>query len=475
MSGRYPIHTGLQHSVIHPGEPHGLPLDETIIPQVLKEYNYSNYIVGKWHLGMHKYSFTPARRGFDDFFGYYLGCQNYNTHMRGAGFDLRHDYWNKKGKFVSDVRYDMKGRYSAEMYAEYVGDLFAKIKTQENPFFLYMAFQNVHGPHMVPQRYIDQYTSHIKDKGEKVLAAMVSAMDEAIGNMTDSLEAAGLAENTIIVFSSDNGGDVNCVKEVTSSNFPFRGGKRAIYEGGIRSPSFVWSKGRLRPGKSDALIHVTDWLPTFWNLASLQGKLKPNNPIKTKALDGVDQWASISENKHSARKEILLNIDPAPINCGHQVPNAGIRWKQWKLILGSGGPPNGWYPAPSVVEAAPSCSGGHKDSWVELYNIEEDPEERRNVSHHYPTIVKHLTNRIRKYNATAVQPGNMEHDPASNPKYFNNTWTPWMKDEEVETGRRLDLWEVSCGRSHVTGDQVTYRECSGDIPSGNTGNILEFI
>ena len=471
MSGRYPIHTGLQHSVIHPGEPHGLPLDETIIPQILKEYNYSTHIVGKWHLGMHKYSFTPVARGFDDFFGYYLGCQNYDTHMRGSGYDLRFNTLDKSGKVVDDVRYDLKGLYSAELYAEYVGDLFGKIKTEGNPFFLYMAFQNVHGPHMVPQRYIDQYTGHIEDKGEKVLAAMVSAMDEAIGNITASLEEAGLAENTIIVFSSDNGGDVNCVREVTSSNFPLRGGKRSIYEGGIRSPSFVWSKGRLRPGKSDAMIHVTDWLPTFWNLASLQGKLKPRNPIKTKDLDGVDQWSAISENSRSNREEILLNIDPAPISCGHQVPNAGIRWKQWKLILGSGGPPDGWYPAPSLTNTSlasheGSCTKPPHKSYVELYDIVEDPEERRNVSHKYPHIVRHLTRKIEKYNSTAVPPGNMKSDPASNPKHFNYTWMPWMKDdEEVAEGMKADLWDVFCGE--YTG------ECS--MGSGKSVNVLEFV
>eukprot|EP00116_Pleurobrachia_bachei_P011407 sb/3471669/ len=174
MSGRYPIHTGLHHEVIYPGEPWGLPLNETIIPQVLKEYDYSTHAVGKWHLGMHKWSYTPVHRGFDNFFGFYLGAQNYDTHINGKGYDLRHDYIDGKGNFVDDVRYDLSGQYSTELYASYVQDLLrGQLREQQEPFFIYLAFQNVHAPHMVPQRYIDQYASHIADKKEQTFAAMV--------------------------------------------------------------------------------------------------------------------------------------------------------------------------------------------------------------------------------------------------------------------------------------------------------------
>lgn len=162
MSGRYPIHTGLQHDVIYPGQPWGLPLDETILPQILKEYNYSTHAVGKWHLGMHKWAYTPLHRGFDDFFGYYLGGENYDTHRNSKGLDLRSDYFDKDGKFVDELRWDLDGRYSAELYSEHVVDLLNGLKTQEEPFFIYLAYQSVHAPHMVPQRYIDQYTSRIR-------------------------------------------------------------------------------------------------------------------------------------------------------------------------------------------------------------------------------------------------------------------------------------------------------------------------
>ena len=473
MSGRYPFHTGLQHEVIFPGEPWGLPLDETIIPQVLKEYNYSTHAVGKWHMGMHKWAFTPLYRGFDDFFGYYMGGENYDTHLKDNGLDLRSDYFDENGKFVDELRWDLDGRYSAELYSERTVDLVNKLKSQEDPFFIYLAYQSVHAPHMVPQRYIDHYSSHITNKNEKIFSAMVSSMDEGIGNITKALESTGLADNTIIVFSSDNGGNVNCVHpEVTSSNYPYRGGKRALYEGGVRSPSFIWGRNRLAPSKSDAMIHVTDWLPTFWSLASLQGKLNPNNPIKTKPLDGIDQWLAISEKLPSNRTEFVINIDPFPVKCGHQVSHAGLRWKEWKLIIGQGGPPSGWYPAPGDANLENPC--GPQDSYIELYNIIEDPSETRNVSDKFPDIVQMLTEKIKAYNATAVPIGNKPHDPASNPKHFNYTWMPWLDmfaevPDETYTLTK-DLW--LSGNELTEDDIISSRDACFD-PDQDI-NIVEF-
>ena len=88
----------MQHYVIVPGEPWGLPLDETTLPQILKQYNYSTHAVGKWHLGFHKWAFTPINRGFDDFFGYYQGKEDYLTHIRDGGLDLRTNTFDKNGK-----------------------------------------------------------------------------------------------------------------------------------------------------------------------------------------------------------------------------------------------------------------------------------------------------------------------------------------------------------------------------------------
>ena len=106
------------------------------------------------------------------------------------------------------------------------------------------------------------------------------------------------------------------------------------------------------------------------------------------------------------------------------MPHAGLRWKEWKLIIGQGGPPSGWYPAPGFADLENAC--GPYDSYIELYNIIEDPSETRNVSDKFPDIVKMLTEKIQAYNATAVPLANKPRDPASNPRNFNFTWMPWL-------------------------------------------------
>ena len=473
FTGRYPIHTGMQHYVIKPGEPWGLPLDETTLPQILKQYNYSTHAVGKWHLGFHKWAFTPINRGFDDFFGYYLGAEDYFTHIRDGGLDLRTNTFDKNRKLVDKLRWDLNGQYSPELYSQHTIDLISRHKDQNNPFFIYLAYQSAHSPHQVPQQYIDKYSSHFRDKDQQIFAGMVSAMDEGIGNITRVLRDSGLHENTIVVFSSDNGGDVNCVHNIlTSSNYPYRGGKKSLYEGGIRTPTLVWAPTTLLPGKSDAMMHVTDWFPTFVSLASLQGKLQPYNKFKTKPLDGFNQWQVISQNLPSKRNEFVLNIDATPFQCGHQVPQSGVRWKNWKLIVGGGGPPFGWYPAPISLEKGFYCDKNYTD-FIELYNVRRDPSETWNVARLYPDIVRFLKNKLKAYSATAVPPLSKPYDPASNPKNFNNTWMPWMEGNEVEQNIKSDKYEdkdfktMFKSSAHMTGPD----DCTG-FPLDNVADNI---
>ena len=443
--------------MIFPGEPWGLPLDETTLPQVLKSYNYSTHGVGKWHLGMHKWSYTPAHRGFDDFFGYYLGAHNYYSHVGYNGFDLRSDGW-VKDEFKERLRYDVDGVYSTELYAEYVTNLLPKLAAQDNPFFIYMAFQNVHAPHMVPQRYIDKYSANFTNKGERIFAGMVGAVDEAIGNITSSLHHLGLDNNTLVIFSSDNGGNVNCVSEVTSSNYPYRGGKRSMYEGGVRVRTFVWGPGVVKSGVSNALMHVTDWLPTLSYVASLEGELEGG--VETKPLDGVNQWDAIANLGVSAREEFIINIDRTSVVCGHVGPMAALRWRDYKLIIGdtgcAGGPPCGWYPTPNRR----NISHHNVTTSVELYNIEEDPYETHDLAwdFQYVEVISTMIKKIMKYDASAVPPGNKKHDPASNPKHFNNTWMPWLREGAEERGGEYrltqELWLAGNGLSKedIAGD-----------------------
>ena len=189
------------------------------------------------------------------------------------------------------------------------------------------------------------------------------------------------------------------------------------------------------------MIHVTDWLPTLWHLASLEGRLKPNKNIITKPLDGVNQWLAISQLAKSSRNQFIINIDPLPVNCGPN-PHAGVRWGDWKLIIGAGGPPMGWYLPAYLSDYLKHVSpdehqmiikrnnatpmNGNTDSGIELYNILEDPSETNNVYKSYPKIVKFLISLIKDYNTTAVPPGFKDYDLRSNPENFGGAWIPWL-------------------------------------------------
>ncbi|CAH1277493.1 ARSJ [Branchiostoma lanceolatum] len=338
MTGRYQIHYGLQHSVITSDRPHGLPLDEVTLPQKLKESGYSTYIVGKWHLGFFKEEYMPLRRGFDRFYGYLTGGEDYWTHRRPNlyakdltayhGLDLRDQ----------DLPVlDQNGTYSTNLFAHKAIEIILNHQ-QNKPMFLYLPFQAVHSPIEAPKEYIEKY-KNAKNTLVRIYAAMVTAMDEAIGNVTNALIKTGMWNNTVLIFSTDNGARRNA-----GSNWPLRGWKSTLWEGGVRGVGFITSK-LLKKGerKSDALIHISDWFPT---LLRISGAAASN---ATKPLDGFDIWDTLSIGTPSPRSEILHNIDPLHREAAYSSVNsryddifntsvyAAIRSGHWKLLTGSQG------------------------------------------------------------------------------------------------------------------------------------------
>ncbi|KAG7259316.1 hypothetical protein CRUP_000795, partial [Coryphaenoides rupestris] len=438
MTGRYQIHTGMQHQIIWPCQPYCVPLDETLLPQLMKQAGYDTHMVGKWHLGMYKKACLPTRRGFDSFFGYLMGSEDYFSHERCFPIPIPSN--QSQSRCALDLRdgeevaTGYQGRYSTELFTERVVNIISK-QDPRKPAFLYVALQAVHSPLQVPERYVAPY-NFIKDHNRRLYAGMVSAMDEAVGNITAALRDAGLWNNTVLVFSTDNGGQTLS----GGSNWPLRGRKATLWEGGIRGVAFVASPLLPRPGTvSRALVHVSDWLPTLVGLAG--GKLNG-----TKPLDGFNVWKSISQGIPSPRIELLHNIDPLFVDMGpcpgreegvsstqrwvstndswssqgfNVSVHAAIRVRQWKLLTGYPGCDR-WFPRPG----GPNMTLGKPVKSVMLFNVDHDPEERDELSEHFPVVVDYLLERLDHYQQGARPIVFPDADPRCDPGP-SGAWGPW--------------------------------------------------
>ena len=301
LTGRYPMRHGLQVGVVRPWSQFGLPLEERTLPQMLKAAGYTTAITGKWHLGHFDPAYLPTRRGFDHQYGHYNGNIDYYTHERDGGFD-----WHR------DDRVNRDEGYSTHLIAREAVRLI-QAKPADQPLFLYVPFNAVHAPHQVPEQYLKPYAALPEPR--RTYAGMVAAEDEAVGQIVAALEAKGLRQNTLIVWSSDNGGP--SPGRVTS-NGALRAGKGTLYEGGVRVCAFATWDGHIKPGSTvDAPLHMVDWYPTLARLAgaSIAQKLP---------LDGRDAWSTITEGAPSPHDAILLNTTPT---------SGAIRMGDWKLVL----------------------------------------------------------------------------------------------------------------------------------------------
>lgn len=390
MTGRYPMRLGLQVGVVRPWAQYGLPLDEQLLPQGLKSAGYETAIVGKWHLGHFKPEYLPTHRGFDHQYGHYNGALDYFTHIRDGGFD-----WHKDDKVNHD-----KG-YSTFLDRDEAIRLIRE-RDKNKPLFLYVPFNAVHAPHQVPPEYSEPY-ANLKEK-RKVYAGMVAAMDESIGAVLAEIDKQNMRGNTLILFSSDNGGPQ---PGIVTSNGPLRAGKGTLYEGGVRVCAAAAWDGHIKAGSTVTQpIHISDLYPTLLHLAG--AKVEQKHP-----LDGVDVWATITENKPSARKEILHNSTPA---------NGAIRIGDYKLVLGGNvvdrEEGENEKPAPAKPAAAaaaapdgdkPEPSGrrnpkGNKAANVELFDLSKDPYEKKNLAEQMPEKVKELRARYDELAAQAISP-----------------------------------------------------------------------
>jgi arylsulfatase A-like enzyme len=362
MTGRYAIHTGV-YNVVRPGAPWGLPLAERLLPQALKEVGYTTAICGKWHLGEFQSNYTPTHRGFDHQYGHYFGALDYFKHDRDGKMD-----WYRDDKPL------IEEGYTTHLVAKEATRLIRE-QAAEKPLFLYVPFNGIHSPHQVP----DSYTEPYKDlpKLRQTIAGMLSAVDEAIGQITAALDEKGLRQNTLIIFSSDNGGPG---PGNATMNSPLRAGKGTLYEGGIRVCSFATWPGKIPAGITiDEPMHAVDWFPTLVKLtgAPAEQKLVP---------DGLDIWPVLTQGAKSPHEALLLP--------GMAPDKMALRMGDWKLLLN-----------PSDKDAEEAKGSEKFSGKMELYNLASDIAEKTNLAASQPEKLAEMRTRLDALIKDAVPAG----------------------------------------------------------------------
>ena len=356
--------------------PTGVSTKFEFLPQKLKTLGYKTHALGKWHLGFCNKAYTPIERGFESFFGFFThGEDHYTRAVKDTnggfqGYDLRHN---------ESVTYEGFGEYSTHLFARKATEVIRKHDNQ-HPLFLYLAFSSIHKPIQVPEKYGRLYQPYGKLTKVNIRKGMITALDEAVKNVTTELKQKSMLKDTVIIFLSDNGGAQK------DSNWPLRGRKNSVWEGGTRTVSFINYRKLVRKLKGSVntnLFHIVDWFPTILKIAGYN--------TKSDKTDGFDQWSSLSLGKSGPRRELVYNINTALRF------TAAIRVGKWKLIWGY---PEGLPSSTSMNKARKQYLQSKKATkdrgFMFLFNLEADPNETVNLADVNKSVLTVLMKRIRK-------------------------------------------------------------------------------
>lgn len=360
MTGRYQHRFGHENNPVWLPEDtkQGLPLDQITLPQLMQKAGYATGAVGKWHLGAHP-QFHPMKRGFDEYFGALGGGHIYFPDQKaGAEYTIP---LNRNG--VDEPQ----KKYLTEQFGDEASSFISRHAGQEKPWLLYLAFNAPHTPLQAPEAWLEKL-AHITDKNRRTYAAMICALDAAVGQVLDRLDSTKQRENTLIFFISDNGGPNLSGKGAGNftDNSPLRGAKGMVYEGGMRVPFLVSWPAKLRPGTYDQPVIALDILPTAIALA---GGEVPQDRV----IDGVNLIPYLSGEKADAPHERLFWRSQGPLG------NHAVRQGNWKLVHLHGGKP-------------------------ELYDLGKDIGETKNLVTEKPEIVAQLTAAITKWEKGTIPP-----------------------------------------------------------------------
>ena len=320
----------------------GLPLDEKTIAEVLHKEGYKSAIVGKWHLGTHP-NFHPLKRGFDYFYGFLSGGHNY--FMNQLTIENLENVKSKWAWYKTKLRENHKTLEFEDYKTDYLTDELSEEglrfinKQAENnqSFFLFLAYNAPHTPMHATEKYLSRFPD-IEDKKRKTYAAMVSAVDDGVGNVLRTLKDNGIEENTLIVFLSDNGGAHNNA----SQNTPLRGTKGSVYEGGLRVPFAMQWKGVIPANTSyEESVSSLDIMASIVDILDI--KTNPKKP-----LDGVNIIQYLTGKKKGASHEYLF-------------------WRKWEQN------------AMAAINADYKLLKVKKNAETEFYNLKKDVSEKENI------------------------------------------------------------------------------------------------
>jgi arylsulfatase A-like enzyme len=329
-----------------------VPPETVTLADVLEGRGYETAIAGKWHLGLRP-EVGPRQYGFDSSYGYLHGQLDQRTHLYKNGDRT----WHR-----DDVFRDEPGHATDLLAAEAVRWIERK---RSGPFFLYLTFSVPHVPLQEDDEWVAPYMERITEPSRRLYAASVSHMDAAIGRVVSALERTGQREKTLVLFTSDNGGQKNHASAtdyggkhgpypVLGDNRPLRGWKGDLYEGGIRVPAFVSWPGRLEPRVVDEPLCALDWLPT---LAALTAA-----PVQTGwQWEGIDAWPALTGRGKRAPRQFYWKTPQ----------EWAVRDGDWKLIVGRRGQ-------------------------AQLFNVVEDPNESKDAAATNPERVARLRARLRQ-------------------------------------------------------------------------------
>ncbi|MCC6485021.1 MAG: sulfatase-like hydrolase/transferase [Armatimonadetes bacterium] len=356
MTGRYPQKAGVREILGgRRGAVEGLMGDQTTLATALKRLGYQTALVGKWHLGTRP-DCLPEAHGFDDVFGFRSGALDYFSHVF---------YWDEH-RLIHDLYENGKevwrnGEYMTDILTERAVEV---VRTATSPFFLYLAYNAPHWPLHAPAKYLDRFKN--VPPAERIMAAMISAVDDGVGAVVEALREKAELENTLLFFSSDNGPsneffnwmDGSTEAFTGSSAGIYKGCKASLFDGGIHMPAIFSWPSRIPLGRlSEEVCAMMDVFPTCIEAA---GGSVPD-------VDGRSLMGVLTSDASSPHDTLFWEYHG----------QFAARQGPWKLVL------NGLLDFDRQSADA-----------VHLSNIVEDPSEKINLAGQYPEIVKDLTDRI---------------------------------------------------------------------------------